>query len=703
MSRYNNIQILSRKDYIYRTLIVLVCTVLIVYCMPRNNDRFNYQYDLNKPWRYSQLIASYDFPIYKDDQVMAKELDSVMRQFAPYYTINRDIQVQQEALMERELQGQVPDDYIRYIKRMLEQVYEVGVLENEDYNRLKEAGRDYIQLVDERNAYKYELNNFNTLRTAYEKMLNNDTIHFKKSILKQCKLNRYISANMLRDVQKSEETEKDLRASVSETVGMVVKGQKIVDQGELVDENIRQILNSLKREYTKRAEKMVDQEDGAVLGQCIFTLMMVLSFMLYLSLFRKDFLMNARNVLLLFSLMAIFPIISSFYLKAGYTDLYLIPYAMIPIFSRVFMDSRTAFMLHVCTMLICAHLTDSSYEFFVVEVMAGLAAIYALSELSQRSHIFRSSLAVTVTSVVVYCSIDLMIGNKIDVQNLQHVYSFVINGVLLLFAYPFMFLLEKMFGFTSNVTLVELSNTNNPLLRKMSEEAPGTFQHSMQVANLAAEAAVRVGAKSQLVRTGALYHDIGKIRKSIYFTENQNKMNPHEALTYEESARIIIEHVTEGIKLAEKYNLPKVIRDFIATHHGTGKAKYFYIKYKNEHQDEEIDDALFTYPGPNPFTPEQAILMMADSVEAASRSLQDYTTESINDLVERIIDGQVNDGYFRECPITFRDISTIKEVFKEKLRTIYHTRIQYPNEVKPTPRLEVLPTVDPHRSSTPTT
>jgi putative nucleotidyltransferase with HDIG domain len=431
--------------------------------------------------------------------------------------------------------------------------------------------------------------------------------------------------------------------------------------------------------------------------------MIVLSFMLYLSLFRKDFLLNARNVLLLFSLMAIFPVITSFFLKEGYTDLYLIPYAMIPIFSRVFMDSRTAFMLHVCTILICARMTDSSYDFFVIELIAGLTAIYALSELSQRSHIFRSSVAVTVSSILTYCSIELMIGNQIDAQNLQHIYSFVINGVLLLFAYPFMFLLEKMFGFTSNVTLVELSNTNNPLLRKMSEEAPGTFQHSMQVANLAAEAAVRVGAKSQLVRTGALYHDIGKIRKSIFFTENQSKINPHESLPYEESARIIIEHVTEGVKLAEKYNLPKVIRDFIATHHGTGKAKYFYIKYKNEHQDEEVDESLFTYPGPNPFTPEQAILMMADSVEAASRSLQDYTTESISELVDRIIDGQVNDGYFRECPITFRDISTIKEVFKEKLRTIYHTRIQYPDEAKAktTPRLEVLPTADPHRSSTP--
>jgi hypothetical protein len=670
--------------------------------MPRK-DQFSYQYEINRPWRYAQLIASYDFPIYKSDETVKDELDSVMSHFSPYYNINREIQEQQEALMEHDLQGQIPDEYIRYIKRTLNQIYEAGVIENEDHNRLKDQGIGYIQLVDEKIAYKYELNNFNTLLSAYEKLLNNDTIHFKKSLLKQCKLNRYIRANMFEDTEKSEELKKDLRSTVSLASGMVVKGQKIVSQGDIIDDNTYRILESLKQETNKRKHDDVLQT-GTLLGQALFTLMIVMSFMLYLSLFRKDFLLNARNVLLLFSLMVLFPLITSLCLSAGLTDLYLIPYAMIPIFSRVFMDSRTAFMVHACTVVICALLADSSFEFLFVELMAGLAAIYALNELSQRSHIFRSSLTVTVTSILAYYSIELMINNDFSKMSFQPVYSFVINGVLLLFAYPFMFLLEKMFGFTSNVTLVELSNTNNPLLRKMSEEAPGTFQHSMQVANLAAEAALRVGAKSQLVRTGALYHDIGKIRKSIFFTENQNKINPHESLPYEESARIIIEHVTEGVKLAEKYNLPKVIREFIATHHGTGKAKYFYIKYKNEHQDEEIDDSLFTYPGPNPFTQEQAILMMADSVEAASRSLPDYTTESINDLVERIIDGQVNDGYFRECPITFRDINTIKEVFKEKLRTIYHTRIQYPEAVKPaTPQLAVLPssTEDPRRNSTP--
>ena len=256
---------------------------------------------------------------------------------------------------------------------------------------------------------------------------------------------------------------------------------------------------------------------------------------------------------------------------------------------------------------------------------------------------------------------------------------FALNGVFLLFAYPLLFLLEKVFGFTSNVTLVELSNINNDLLRRMSELAPGTFQHSMQVANLAAEAAIRIGAKTQLVRTGALYHDIGKMENPAFFTENQlGDMNPHKSLSYEQSSQVVINHVTDGLKLAEKHNLPKAIKDFISTHHGRGKTKFFYISWKNEHPGEEPDEECFTYPGPNPFTRETAILMMADSVEAASRSLVEYTEESINNLIDKIIDSQVAEGYFKECPITFRDISIIKTVFKEKLRTAYHTRISYP-------------------------
>ena len=378
-----------------------------------------------------------------------------------------------------------------------------------------------------------------------------------------------------------------------------------------------------------------------------------------------------------------YSIVTAFMVTHNIFNVYIIPYAMLPIIIRVFLDSRTAFLTHVITILICSISLRFPHEFILTQLAAGLVAIFSLRELSQRSQLFRTALLVILTYAAIYFAFELMtengLSNDFSKLNLRMYTYFIINGVLLLFAYPLLFLLEKTFGFTSNVTLVELSNINNDLLRQMSETVPGTFQHSMQVANLAAEAAIRVGAKSQLVRTGALYHDIGKMENPAFFTENQSGgVNPHKNLSYEQSAQVVISHVTDGLKLADKHNLPKAVKDFISTHHGRGKTKYFYISWKNEHPDEEPNEELFTYPGPNPFTKEQAILMMADAVEAASRSLPEYTEESISNLVDKIIDSQVTEGYFKECPITFKDIATIKTVFKEKLKIAYHTRISYP-------------------------
>ena len=351
---------------------------------------------------------------------------------------------------------------------------------------------------------------------------------------------------------------------------------------------------------------------------------------------------------------------------------------MIPIIVGIFLDSRTAFVAHIIIILLCSISLRYPHEFIILQAGAGMTAIYSLRELSQRSQLFRTAVFVFACYALLYFAFELIHEDDLTKLNTRMYIYFGINGVLLLFAYPLLFILEKTFGFTSNVTLVELSNINNSLLREMSEIAPGTFQHSLQMANLAAEAANKIGANSQLVRTGALYHDIGKMLNPAFFTENQSGVNPHKSLSYEQSAQVIISHITDGIKLAEKHNLPKVIKDLIRTHHGAGVAKYFYISYKNEHPDEEVDIRQFSYPGPNPFTKEQAILMMADAVEAASRSLPEYTEESINTLIDKIVDGQVSEGYFKECPITFKDIALVKALFKEKLKTVYHTRITYP-------------------------
>jgi hypothetical protein len=382
---------------------------------------------------------------------------------------------------------------------------------------------------------------------------------------------------------------------------------------------------------------------------------------------------------MLYALIILFTLLSALMVTHNVLHVYIIPFVMVPIFIRVFMDSRTAFMTHIVMIMMCACVLQHPLEFVAVELVAGLIAIFSLRELSSRSQLFWTAILVTAGAALTNASLDWMRNDSFLIFDYSEFNYLIVNGLLLFCSYPLLYLIEKAFGFTSNITLIELSDMNKELLRRMSEVAPGTFQHSIQVGNLAAEIANKIGAKSQLVRTGALYHDIGKIINPIYFTENQSGVNPHGNMTYIESAQMIISHVTEGLKLAEKYNLPNIIKDFISTHHGQGKAKYFYVQQKNAFPDEKVDELLFTYPGPNPFTKEQAILMMADTVEAASRSLPDYTEKSIRELVNRLIDVQVEEGYFKECPITFRDIAYAKTVLIEKLKTIYHTRISYPD------------------------
>ena len=487
--------------------------------------------------------------------------------------------------------------------------------------------------------------------------------------------------NLIYDQERSETSKNDLLSGIALASGLVQKGQKIVGRGEIVTEKTYRIIESFKRENELRNEDIA-QNQISLLGQILYVTILMVCFTLYLTLYRKDYFEKPRSIAMLYTLIMIFVLLTALFMRNSFIHIYILPHAMVPIIIRVFMDSRTAFMTHAIMILISATMLQHPYEFIVIQLIAGLAAITSLRELSQRSQLFKSAIIITLASMFVNLAFDWMKADALMQIDLSTYNYLIANGIALLFAYPLLFLIEKAFGFTSDISLIELSNTNNELLRQMSEVAPGTFNHSIQVANLAGEIANKIGAKAQLVRTGALYHDIGKLANPIYYTENQSGIDPHETLTDVESAQIIISHVTEGLKMADKYNHPKVIRDFISTHHGQGKAKFFYIRYHNEHPDEPVDDLLFTYPGPNPFTREQACLMMADTVEAASRSLPDYTEQSIRGLVERLIDTQVAEGYFRECPITFRDIQYAKTVLIEKLKTIYHTRVSYPTEKK---------------------
>ena len=581
----------SWRDLLYKSLLFVGTVALIVYFLPRDG-KFNYQFDINKPWKYGQLIATFDFPIYKEDAVVKREQDSLMAFFQPYYQLDKNIEKDAIAKLKENyhtnLKGILPSiDYLRYIERTLKEIYQAGIVSTENIQQLHKDSTSSVMVIDDKLANPQATENLYTVKKAYEHLLSADSTHFNREILRQCSLNEYITPNLTFDEERTQAAKEEILNNYSWANGLVVSGQKIIDRGEIISPHTYNILESLRKESIKRNESM-GQNRLILGGQILFVGMLMLCFMLYLDLFRKDYYQRKGSLSLLFTLIVFYSVITAFMVTHNLFNVYIIPYAMLPIIIRVFLDSRTAFLTHVITILICSISLRFPHEFILTQLAAGLVAIFSLRELSQRSQLFRTALLVILTYAAIYFAFELMTENGLSTDfsklNIRMYTYFIINGILLLFTYPLLFLLEKTFGFTSNVTLVELSNINNDLLRQMSETVPGTFQHSMQVANLAAEAAIRIGAKSQLVRTGALYHDIGKMENPAFFTENQSGgINPHKNLNYEQSAQVVISHVTDGLKLADKHNLPKAIKDFISTHHGRGKTKYFYISWKNEH------------------------------------------------------------------------------------------------------------------------
>ena len=679
MSSFNIKNDLQWRDILTRIGLVLVTTAIIVWLMPRNSTT-NFKIERGKPWIYTELSAPFDFPIYKSDDVVKAERDSMMRQYEPYFIMNSEIAGKHIRQFYKDYNKGIPgltDDYLSIVANRLRELYGKGIMNNTDFTRLHQDSSRMIRIINGKDAASAAVSDLYSVASAYEQIFQDESLAKHKDILQKCNLNDYISSNLTYDKERSEASLNELRNSIALASGIVQRGQKIVDRGDIVDKKTYNILMSYKKE-TERREEGKKGLSLVIVGQVLYVMILIACFTIYLTLFRKDYFEKARSTAMLYSLIVLFTVIASLMVEHSVLHVYIVPFAMVPIFIRVFMDSRTAFMAHFTMITICACILQHPLEFICVETVAGLTAIFSLRELSSRSQLFWTAVFVTFASALANLSLEWIRNSDILKLSLSEYNYIVINGILLFCSYPLLYLIEKTFGFTSNITLIELSDMNKTLLRKMSEVAPGTFQHSIQVGNLAAEIANKIGAKSQLVRTGALYHDIGKMMNPVYFTENQSGVNPHEKLGAIDSAQMIISHVTEGVKLAEKYNLPNTIRDFISTHHGLGKTKFFYIQYKNTHPNEDIDELLFTYPGPNPFTKEQAILMMADTVEAASRSLPDYTEKTIRELVNKLIDAQVTEGYFKDCPITFRDIAYAKTVLIEKLKTIYHTRLSYP-------------------------
>ena len=669
------------RNLLIRSALVITTVAIVVWAMPHDTTN-SFAVEQGKPWRYAELTAPFDFPVLKSDATIRHERDSVLRNYEPYYNYDENTEARMVRKFTTDYADGIPDlpnDYISVITNRLHSLYQQGIMPADQYETLRHDTASMIRVVNHKQASSVSVMEIYSAKTAYEQLFADEKLAPHRALLQRLNLNNYIVPNLSYDRTRSESSRNELISNIPLASGLVQKGERIVDRGEIVTQQTYHVIQSYLKENDRRNQDRT-QNQISLLGQILYVMILMICFTLYLTLYRKDYFDKPRSLTMLYALIILFALLTALLVRNMFIHVFILPYAMVPIFIRVFMDSRTAFMTHITMVFICALMLQHPFQFVVVQTVAGLVAINSLRELAQRSQLFRSAVIITLAAMAVNLAFDWTRTTELTMIDYSTYNYLLVNGVALLFAYPLLYLIEKVFGFTSDITLIELSNTNSPLLRRMSEVAPGTFNHSIQVANLAGEIANKIGADAQLVRTGALYHDIGKLANPIYYTENQSGIDPHEMLTDIESAQYIISHVTEGLKMADKSNLPKVIRDFIATHHGQGKAKFFFIRYKNEHPDEPVDELLFTYPGPNPFTREQACLMMADGVEAASRSLPDYTEASIRSLVERIVDTQVSDGFFRECPITFRDIQYAKTVLIEKLKTIYHTRVSYPSE-----------------------
>lgn len=693
---------------INRIVLFIAAIAVVIYIFPRQG-KFQYEYVKGKPWAHNTLIAPFDFPIYKTQAELKTERENTLSSFNPYFNFQNDVEQEYIALFEKDYYASRARLYSKYsflsaplpgnpeydifsglrshTKKLLADIYNKGIISLPEEYQDKPA-TFVLTVVKDNFAEHNELGQYHTYPSAYQYLakalsayISNRSEANRAAIdlfINELQLNKYLEANLVYDEERSIQEKEKILADISLTSGIVISGQRILDTGELISEESGKILDSLKTEYEGRLGKGTNHY-FVLLGQILMVSFFFVIIYFFLYFFRNDEFKNLKSVFFLLLMVVTMVVLAQVAGKSEVFSPYIIPFAILPIIVRVFFDSRLAFFLHVTTILLSAFFVSNSFEFVIIQVPIGLVAMYSLYRMVRRSQLVRAAVFIIVSYSLLYAGLALWQEGDISKIDYSMFFKIVINGGLLLLVYPMIYIFEKLFGFLSDVTLVELSDTNHPVLRRLAEKAPGTFQHSIQVGNLAQEAVYTIGGNPLLVRTGAMYHDIGKLSAPIYFTENQaNGINPHADLPYEESAQIIISHVESGVKLAQKEKLPRQIIDFIETHHGTMKAKYFYNSYLNESPDAEVDVTLFSYPGPTPFSKETAVLMMADSVEAASRSLKSYSDDEIDRLVESIIDAQITDNQFIEAPITFKEITLVKDIFKQKLKNIYHARIEYP-------------------------
>ncbi len=687
MENVNTEHVSGVISFLKISFFVAITVTLIVLAMP-NTEKPRLTYEVGNPWPNAQLISPGEILIQKDPKVVEQEQqEALQNEYLPYYSLNQETGEQQvENFIKKYGNGESGASAycMQSVATILSDMYKEGILPQNDYMKMLNEDTLYsIVAIDDKIATKIQVSECLSTKKAYERLFKDKRVESERNFLLKCNINEFIVPNLTYDARRSEQAKHDILAMIPTNSGIIKPGQEIINRGDIITEEKARMIDSYNAFIDAQSINSVHDLLKTNGLQWLYVMILMFMMVLYIWLFRNDYLNKQRSLNMLFCLVTTFAILNSIIMRFDPRNVYILPICLVPMFIRVFLDSRTAFMAHVVTTLICAVSVSEKFEYVFIQITAGIVVICALREISKRSKMFMTALYVAVCCITAYTLIKFLGNKDTTFDMLKHSYiAFIVNGILLLLAYPLMFIIERTFGFISPVTLIELSDTNRGILRELSEKAPGTFQHSIMVGNIAAAIASEIDAKSLLVRTGALYHDIGKLKRPTFFTENQAGINPHDRLTPQVSAKVIISHVTDGVEKAKENGVPDILRNFITTHHGKGLTKYFYNTYKNEHPDEDIDDAPFRYPGPNPFSKEQAILMMADAVEAASRSLTEYNEETITALVNKIIDSQVQEGYFNECPITFKDIDTAKRILIERLGTIYHPRIQYPELMK---------------------
>lgn len=667
-----------KNNILNKILIALAALIVFVYFYPHPEaNRFNYEQ--GRPWNYSKLIAPFDIPIHPDSATLLAVRDTLDAKFVPIYQLN---QLLIDTIISR-LPQSPGTNLNRRLGSELRKVYASGVVDMHTKDEIASHRLPKVRLLEKNVLSEMSTSGFTSPRDVYLYLDSTITDSALHQYFVRANLQNLLLPNYTRNEEESRRHYEYDYLTLTADRGIILQGQTIIDKGAIISSQDFTNLQTYEHMLSQLNTNQNQSKWLMFLGQALYVGLLLTAMMMYFYFFTPEVYNNLRKFTFMYSLVTLFFLIGvglNYFVAQG---VYITPMMIVPILVLVFFDGRTALFVTGVLTLICAGVTAFALEFIFLQFCAGTAAVFSLRELSRRSQLLRTSVIVALAYLGAYVALDLLMNGSFDGFTWRMAAFLAVNAALTSMAYILMFAVERLFGFISVVTLVELADINAPLLMRLSNECPGTFQHSIAVSNLASDAAVRIGADVKLVRAGALYHDIGKLANPAFFTENQHGVNPHDALPPERSAAIVVNHVSDGLRMADKAGLPDVIQSFIREHHGAGMAKYFYITYCRQHPDEEVDKAPFSYPGPNPQSRETSVLMMADAVEAASRSLKEHTREAITELVDRIIDSQIAEGLHNESALEFRDVAKIKEAFIKRLMTIYHSRIAYPTAPKP--------------------